>query len=136
MTPEERADLIKYRMEKAAHTLRQAEALGAMTEWDGAANRTYYAMFYAAVAMLAKQDVSARTHSGVLALVDRELVRLGLLPRQEAAHLREAFRLRQRADYAETDPIDAERGQELIEAAQSFLKQAERMLNDTGDPRP
>ncbi len=59
MTPEERADLIRYRMEKAARTLRQAEALSAIAEWDGATNRVYYAMFYAAVAMLAKQDVSA-----------------------------------------------------------------------------
>ena len=136
MTPQGRADLIKYRMEKAAHTLRQAEALGAIAEWDGAANRVYYAMFYAAVAMLTKHDVSARTHSGVLALVDRELVRPGLLPRQQAAHLREAFRLRQRADYAETDPIDAERGEELLAAAPSFLKQAESMLRETAGPHP
>ena len=74
-------------------------------------------MFYAAVAMLATQHASARTHSGALALADRELVRPGLLPRQEAAHIREAFRPRQRTDYAETDPIDAKRGRELVAAA-------------------
>jgi hypothetical protein len=39
VTPEEREALVRYRLEKAAHTLRQAEILGDSGEWDGAVNR-------------------------------------------------------------------------------------------------
>lgn len=133
MTPEDRYALVRYRLEKAARTLRQAEALGAIAEWDGAVNRAYYTMFYAALAMLAQQGLAAHRHTGVLALVDRELVRRDLLPAAQAARLREAFRLRQRADYAETEPMDAERGRELLGAAKVFLDEVRARLGAMGD---
>jgi uncharacterized protein (UPF0332 family) len=132
VTPEEREALVRYRLEKAAHTLRQAEALGEIGEWDGAVNRAYYTMFYAALAMLVRHGFEARRHAGVLALVDRELVGRGLLAREQAASLREAFRMRQRADYAEVEPVQPDRGRELIEAARAFLHEARNRLGEAG----
>ena len=133
MTPEERETLVRYRLDKAAHTLRQAEALLAIDEWDGAVNRAYYAMFYAALAMLARHGVGgARRHAGVLVQVDRELVGLGHLPREQATDLHEAFRMRQRADYAEVEAVDADRARELVEAAGSFIDVVRDRLGETG----
>lgn len=59
-------------------------------------NHGCHPMFYAALAMLAQQGLVAHRHTGVLALVDRELVSRSLLPAEQAARLRDAFRLRQR----------------------------------------
>jgi uncharacterized protein (UPF0332 family) len=89
-------------------------------------------MFYAALAMLARHGFEARRHAGVLALVDRELVGRGLLAREQAASLREAFRMRQRADYAEVEPVEPDRGRELIEAARAFLHEARNRLGEAG----
>lgn len=42
-------DLVRYRMERAGETLQEARL---MLEMYGAANRIYYACFYATVALL------------------------------------------------------------------------------------
>ncbi|MBI3392392.1 MAG: HEPN domain-containing protein, partial [Nitrospirae bacterium] len=77
MKPEERDELIRYRLEQADHTLHQAELLAEAAEWDGVVNRAYYAMFYAALALLLTKGMGSSKHAGVLALVDREFVRPG-----------------------------------------------------------
>ena len=120
MNPGDRDALARYRIEKAHRTLREAETLAAVGAWAGMVNRAYYAMFYAAVAMLATRGLSPRKHTGLLMLVDRELVDGGLVPAEHAAHLREAFRMRQRADYADEDPVTAERGEEILTGGSPF----------------
>ena len=104
--------------------MRQAETLAGSGEWDGTVNRAYYAMFYAAEAMLGQYGLAARRHTGVLILVDRELLGRGLVTAEQAAHLREAYRMRQRADYADEAPVGADRGQELLASARDFVTAA------------
>jgi uncharacterized protein (UPF0332 family) len=93
VTLQERESLVRYRLERAAHALRQAEALGDIGAWDGAVNRAYDTMFYAALAMLVRHGFEAHRHAGVPALVDRELVGRGLRAREQVASLREASRI-------------------------------------------
>jgi uncharacterized protein (UPF0332 family) len=133
MRAEDRAALVRYRLEKAERTLRQAETLAMAGEWDGAVNRAYYAMFYAAEALLAHLGLGARRHTGVLVLVDRELVAQGLVAPEQAARLREAYRVRQRADYADEAPVTADRGQELLAAARSFVAAAVHTIAAAGE---
>ena len=49
---DERDVLVRYRLEQADHTLHQAALLAEAEEWNGVVNRAYYAMFYAALALL------------------------------------------------------------------------------------
>ena len=133
MRAEDRAALVRYRLEKAERTLRQTETLAKAGEWDGTVNRAYYAMFYAAEALLAHCGLGARRHTGVLVLVDRELVAQGLVAPEQAARLREAYRLRQRADYADEAPVTADRGQELLAAARSFVAAAVKTITGAGE---
>ena len=121
MKAEDRAALVRYRLQKAERTVHQAETLATAGEWDGTVNRADYAMFYSAEALLAHRGLDARRHTGVLLLVDRELVTHGLVAAEQAARLREAYRLRQRADYADEAPATADRGREVLAAARSFV---------------
>jgi uncharacterized protein (UPF0332 family) len=45
--PEQLQELVRYRVDQAEETLREAEILLAETALRGAINRAYYAMFYA-----------------------------------------------------------------------------------------
>lgn len=122
MTPEERQALAQYRRDQAEHTLKQAEVLAGVAEWAGVVNRAYYAMFYAALALLATRDQGTpRKHTGVLASLDREFVRDGSLSKDHAVRLRSAFHLRQRTDYVEVAPADAEEAQRVLDDARAFL---------------
>ena len=122
MNDPERQALITYRLEQARSTLRQAEILAGAGEWGGVVNRAYYAMFYAALALLLTKDLGASKHTGVLALIDREFVKPGLLPREMSRVLRAAFNARQKLDYKELVEIKPERVKEILEHAKTFIE--------------
>ena len=76
--------LFAYRLAEAEETLSDAHT---MMESDISArsivNRTYYAMFYAVIALLLARKVEHKTskHSGVISIFDREIVHAGLMGR-------------------------------------------------------
>lgn len=72
--------LVRYRLQQAVETLREARLLLDQSAWRSAQNRAYYAMFYAVSALLATRQLGSSKHSGVLGLFDREFVKPGLLP--------------------------------------------------------
>jgi len=60
---------------KAERSLRAAERLLEAGDHDFAVSRAYYAMFYAARALLLTRNVRRSKHSGVLAAFNSEFVR-------------------------------------------------------------
>ncbi len=121
MTSPESQALIAYRLEQSRSALRQARLLLDAGEPSGAVNRGYYAMFYSALALLLSKGLGSGKHSGVLALVDREFVRLGLMAPEMSAALRDAFNQRQRFDYAELTPPSEAQAQRIVANAGTFL---------------
>ena len=118
---QDKAALVSYRFAQAERTLRQAELLAENGFWDGVINRSYYAMFYAALALLLTKDMGSSKHAGVLALVDREFVRSGILPAELSKLLRDAFNQRQKSDYIELISPDEERAREILKNGRRFL---------------
>lgn len=112
-------------MRKARRALETARLLLAESDTEGACNRAYYAMFYAAHAALWAAGVQqpravVRTHGGLLAVFGQELVKTGMI---DAAHGR-AFGLVQKmrllADYTTDPPADAD-AEEAVAHAEAFL---------------
>jgi uncharacterized protein (UPF0332 family) len=68
--PEQLEDLLRYRMEQAHDTLREAQILLNESALRGTVNRAYYAMFYALLALLATRQLGTSRHSGAIALFD------------------------------------------------------------------
>lgn len=75
--------LIQYRMERSREALEDAHL---MFEQNGSpagvVNRAYYAMFYAALALLMTVDQGSSKHQGVIALFDQSFIKPGILPRE------------------------------------------------------
>ncbi len=128
MTDPDIAALIAYRREQARRTLRQAKLLAEAIEWDGAINRAYYAMFYAALALLLTKGLGASKHSGVLALVDREFVHSGVLSAEMSQALRRAFNARQKSDYSELKPATEEQALRILSDAEDFIDAVSSLL--------
>jgi uncharacterized protein (UPF0332 family) len=125
---QEHAALSRFRLVAARETLEEARLLPQAARWRGALNRVYYAMFYAAQALLATKQLASSRHSGVIALFHREFVRSELFAKPYARYLDIAFNLRNRSDYQDFLPPDAERVEELLTAAEFFLVEAERLV--------
>ena len=65
LSAEDRAAIVKYRMEKAFSTFEEAKFCAEGKLWNLTVNRLYYACYYAASALLIKDKIEANTHAGV-----------------------------------------------------------------------
>jgi uncharacterized protein (UPF0332 family) len=68
------------------------------------ASRSYYAMFYAAEAVLLDRSVSFSKQSAVIAAFGMHYVKTGLVPSEYHRFLTEAFSLRHSGDYGNEVP--------------------------------
>ncbi len=105
LSEEERKALVDYRIEKAFATFGDVEKSITLSMWSVAANRMYYALYYAASALLIKDEHTVRTHNGVMILLNQHYVRTGLLTKEDGWLFGRIFAFRQGSDY--DDFIDA-----------------------------
>jgi uncharacterized protein (UPF0332 family) len=63
---EDRNALVKVRLQRAKETMEELNGIIPLGYWRIAANRLYYACFYAISALLIKNNLVAHTHSGVI----------------------------------------------------------------------
>jgi uncharacterized protein (UPF0332 family) len=132
MKSEQLEDLLRYRLEQAHETLREAEILLNESALRGTVNRAYYAMFYALLALLATRQLGTSRHSGALALFDREFVKTGVFPAELSRSLHLAFERRQTHDYGEMTQINRQIAEEALANAETFVTAIESYLQSIG----
>ncbi len=113
--------LLRYRLDQAQETLREADILLASAAYRGTINRAYYAMFYALLALLATRQLGTSRHSAAIALFDREFVKTGVFPTSLSQALHLAFERRQTHDYGEIVEVDRASAEETLSGAQLFV---------------
>ena len=67
-------------------------------------SRAYYACFHAATAVFAARGESFRKHTGLLAAIDTQFVKTGLLPVECSSLMRSLYRSSLQSDYGDTAP--------------------------------
>jgi uncharacterized protein (UPF0332 family) len=118
-------EVIRYRLEQANEALDDARFNLDNGRLRAASNRVYYAMFYAAVALLATRDLSSSRHSGVIGLFYEHFVKSGTFPRELSHHLGRALDMRTDTDYKiSLLPEPAKLG-EMLENARAFVQKVE-----------
>ena len=132
MKAEQLEHLLRYRMEQAHETLREAEILLNESALRGTINRAYYAMFYALLALLATRRLGTSKHSGALTLFDREFVKTGEFPRELSRSLHLAFDRRQTHDYGEMVRVTRQIAEEALADARAFVAAIESYLCSAG----
>jgi len=132
MSQDSLSALLRYRMQQAEETFREAEILFNESAYRGTINRAYYAMFYSVLALLATKKLGTSKHSGVIALFDREFVKKSLFPKELSRSLRLAFDRRQTHDYGELLEIDKQMAQETLNDAQVFISTVDSYLHSAG----
>ena len=124
--------LLKYRLSEADETLREAKLLLKEQGFRGSINRSYYAMFYALLGLLATRGLGTSKHSGVISLFDREFVKKGIFSKDLSRSLHRAFDERQVNDYGEMLQPDLELAQSIFQEAEIFVKQIKIQLEKVG----
>lgn len=94
-------DLIKYRLERAKETLKEARVLLEKDHTNTSVNRLYYACFYCVSALLLTEGYSSSKHSGIRSLFDQHWVKNGRVSVENGRLYRRLFNQRQRGDYGD-----------------------------------
>ena len=115
-------------IEKAEHALSVAEALKRDAYPSDAASKTYYAMFYAAQALLRSEYHEVLRHSAVESFFGRHFVKTGRIDPKYHKMLIDARKIREIADYDLQEEIVEPTASLKLEEGKAFVAAIKKML--------
>lgn len=122
LTDSDRLEIVKYRLEKAYRTYHEAK--GAINSGFGetAANRLYYAAYYAVSALLISYKYEASTHNGVIQMFGKAFLKNDLIDKKYGRTFNQLFSLRLTGDYEDRHIMDmASEVLPLVEPAKDLI---------------
>lgn len=99
MTPEEKKEYVRYRIDSAFQTLEAASVLSEKGFYNSAVNRLYYSAFYAINALLVLNDIFTKSHSSTKSQFSLRFVKTGEFDKKYGRLLSELYDWRQKGDY-------------------------------------
>ena len=108
LTNDERFAIVSYRLEKAEMTLDDATKSAEYGMYNTAANRLYYAFYYAASALLIDKGLKVQTHSGLMSMLHLHFLKAGKMTTDDGVLMRRLFALRQEGDYEDFVRLESE----------------------------
>jgi uncharacterized protein (UPF0332 family) len=97
-----------------------------------AVSRAYYAMFYAATAVLGSRGLWRSKHQGLIAALGEHLVKPGVVEPRYGRILHDAFETRLDSDYAPHPDLHEDSARNVIRNARDFVQRMERVLEEQG----
>jgi len=125
---EEINQAVQLRLEQARETLEEADALREHELWRGVINRSYYAMFYAVLALGVYKQIILSKHSQAIAFFDKEFVKTGIFPRALSRSLHLGFDQRQVNDYGDIWAVNQEEAETIFSEARLFVESVDAFL--------
>ena len=95
--------------------------------------RAYYAMFYAASALLATKGISRSKHSAVLAALGEYFAKTGLVEQKYAKPFGHAFDARLDSDHDVTFAADQALAEGILGDARESVERVHEYLQETGE---
>ena len=120
-------------LKKADRALKVAENLLASGFDAEAAARAYYAMFYAAQALLKENGIQRVKHSAVQAAFGQHLVKTGKIDAKFHRMLIDARETRELADYTVGEEVSAETAIFRVKNAEEFIQIVKTLLTGDGE---
>jgi len=133
LTTEEREIIVEHRLKRACETLAEAKDLVNLNRWHGAANRLYYACYYAVTALLIKNGHISHTHNGAIGLLGKYFVVTNIIGREQNKLYQKLFDLRQGGDYSDWINIEEEDIKPLVAPAENFIETIEKIIKNSNN---
>lgn len=128
LTDEERTAIVQLRLGRAKNTYAEVSILIGNGLWQTAANRLYYACYYAVGALLVQNGIEAQTHQGTINQLGLYFVRTGLLSAEQGKFYKQLFELRQTSDYSDWINIGENDVNPFFEKAEDFINTVEQLI--------
>ncbi len=123
-----REDLIKYKLEKGASTLKEADLLADSEYFNAAINRLYYSVYYVASALMLSNKLETFTHKGIKTMLGLRFIQTGKLDREYGGIYQRLFDSRQAGDYEDFVYYSEEDYKRLRPLAKKFIDKVAELL--------
>ena len=129
LTEEDRKTVVLLRLNNAWQTLEDAKFIANNKLWKAAANRLYYACYYAASALMIQFGFEAKTHAGIIRLLGLNFITKNLINNELGDTYYKLFALRQKSDYDDWIVVKESDILPLLEPAEKFIAEIENLIN-------
>jgi hypothetical protein len=126
----QKEEIVKYRLDRAHETYKEAQILRDSKKLFATVNRLYYAAYYAISAYFVQQELKAFTHAGLKSAFNRELVLTGKIPTAEGRVFNQLFSFRQDADYKDFVQFEEAQIDLLFPQVKTLIDLIERLITD------
>ena len=114
--------------EKSLYLLKVAEKNYNDEFYPDSINRSYYAVFHAAKALLAKKGISTKTHSGTIHKFGLEYVTNGTFDKEIGKFFSKLEEDREKADYDYSHNITKDKAKTDLINAKVFIEECKKFL--------
>ena len=121
---------IQQLIERAEIRLKAAEYLFANGFYEDSISRAYYSMYFAATVILLKENITVKTHKGLISKFGLEFVNRGVVEGYYGRALRIAEELREESEYSISREISKEEAESVIEDAKKFLERITKAIKE------
>ena len=128
LTEEEKKQIVDYRLEKSKKTLEDAKKVIELEMWVTAANRLYYAAYYAVSALLISNNINTKTHDGIIRMFNQHFVYTGKIDRELARQYNSLYTMRLTGDYGDCFDLQENDVLPLVKPAQTFIAKIWEMI--------
>lgn len=129
MTPQQRFDVVVYRMESAKRLLAEIESHIDDGYYNTAINRMYYACFYAVSALLIHNEIDGlKTHEGVRQHFGKNFIVTGKMDRKWGHFYTSLYTSRSAADYEDFKEYNEVETRSFFPEVKRFITLIDEMI--------
>lgn len=128
---EDRKTLVNLEYEKARRIMSQIEFFYQNKFWDTIANRLYYAVYHAVVALFIHDGIEVGTHKTTINRFGNYFVQTGIFTTQDGKLFSRLKSIREASDYTTTYSISQDTLEPRIIEAQDLVVRIECYLKET-----
>jgi len=125
----DKIELIIYRLSRASETLEEAKNSIENKRYLLAANRIYYASFYAVSALAIKHEFKTSKHAQLLSWFNKNFVKNEIVEKRLGKFYLDAFEMRQESDYEDFVVIDKTSIDEKFKLASEFINKIQEIID-------
>jgi len=96
--------------------------------WTLAANRLYYAAYYASKALLIQNGIVAKSHEGVIGMIGQKFVVTGVISKEDAKLLARLQNMRKTGDYDDFIEWHQEEVEPLFEKVENYVNKIKSLV--------
>lgn len=123
-------DIVQHRIQKAKDNFIEAKWAAKEGFSNTSVNRLYYACFYAVIALLLRENIAAKTHSGVRHQFGLHFIETGKFDKDFGKFFSDLFESRQESDYEDFFIIEPDAVKNLVTGTEEFINKIESYLKE------